>query len=140
MPNLRTRKVLRDIWNYKTRALLAVFSIAVGLSAMSTVFRARAIMARDVQETLAAINPAEATLLLAQPVDAGVLEMVHGLDAVDKALGRRTAWGRVKIGPAGDWRAIKLVAPEDYDNMPVNRLLPEPMLMLPVLPRRSHVR
>jgi len=125
MPSLRVRKVLRDIWNYKTRALLAVVSIAVGLSAMSTVFRARAILARDVQETLAAINPAEATLLLAQPVDAGVLEMVRELEEVEEALGRRTVWGRIRIGPAGDWRAIKLVAPEDYRNMPVNRLLPE---------------
>ncbi len=124
MPNLRTRKVLRDIWNNKTRALLAVVSIAAGLSAMSTVFRARAILARDVQESLAAVNPAEATLLT-QPIDAGVVERVRALGAVEEAQGRWTVWGRMRIGPAGDWRAIRLVAPEDFRDMRVNRLLPE---------------
>ena len=33
MINLRTRKVLRDIWGNKTRALLVVVSIALGLLA-----------------------------------------------------------------------------------------------------------
>jgi putative ABC transport system permease protein len=122
--NLRTRKVLRDIWGNKTRALLAVVSIAMGLLAMSTVFRARAILARDVQESLAAINPAEATLLT-QPIDHDMVDMVREIEAVEEAQGRQTVWGRVKIGPEGGWRAIKLVAPEDYDAMQVNKLLPE---------------
>jgi putative ABC transport system permease protein len=124
MRNLRARKILRDIWNNKTRALLAIVSIAAGLAAMSTVFRARAILARDVRESLAAVNPAEATLLT-QPIDVGVVEMVRGLGAVEEAQGRETVWGRTKIGPTGDWRAIRLVAPEDYADMRVNRLLPE---------------
>jgi putative ABC transport system permease protein len=124
MPNLRTRKVLHDIWDNRTRALLAIISIAVGLLAMSTVLRARAILARDVQESLAAINPAQATLLT-QPIDADVVEMVRGLEAVEEAQARQTVWGRIKAGPAGDWRAIKLVAPEDYHDMRVNKLLPE---------------
>jgi putative ABC transport system permease protein len=124
MPNLRTRKVLRDIWNNRTRALLAIVSIAVGLLAMSTVIRARAILAREVQASLAAINPAQATLLT-QPIDAAVVEMVRGLEAVEEAQGRQTVWGRIQIGPSGDWRAIKLVAPEDYLDMRVNKLLPE---------------
>lgn len=124
MTNLRTRKVLRDIWLNKTRALLAVVSIAAGLSAMSTVFRARAILTRDVRESLAAVNPAEAELLT-QPIDVRAVELVRGLAAVEEAQGRRTVWGRIKIGQAGDWLAIKLVAPEDYSDMRVNRLLPD---------------
>jgi putative ABC transport system permease protein len=124
MPNLRTRKVLHDIWNNKTRVFLAIVSIAAGLSAMSAVLRARAILAREVQESLVTINPAAATLLT-QPIDAGVVELVRGIEAVDEAQARRTVWGRIKVGPAGDWRAIKLVAPEDYGDMRVNKLLPE---------------
>ena len=124
MRNLRTRKILRDIWNNKTRALLAIVSIAAGLSAMSTVLRSRAILARDVQESLAAVNPAEATLLT-QPIGAEVLERVRALGAVEEAQGRWTVWGRMRIGPEGAWRTIKLVAPEDYRDMRVNRLLPE---------------
>jgi putative ABC transport system permease protein len=77
-----------------------------------------------VQASLAAANPAEATLLT-QPIDAGVVEMVRRLEAVEEAQGRQTVWGRMRIGPAGDWRAVKLVAPEDYRDMRVNRLLPE---------------
>lgn len=122
--NLRTRKVLRDIWGNKSRALLVVVSIALGLLAMSTVFRARAILARDVKESLAAINPAAATLLT-QPVDTGVVDSVRDIDAVEEAQGRQIIWGRIRIDPEGDWRALKLVAPDDYDDMRVNKILPE---------------
>ena len=82
--NLRTRKVLRDIWGNKARTLLVVVSIALGLLAMSTVFRARAILARDVQESLAAINPAAATLLT-QPIDTQVVDSVRDIEAVEEA-------------------------------------------------------
>jgi putative ABC transport system permease protein len=122
--NLRTRKVLCDIWSNKTRAMLVVASIALGLLAMSTVFRARAILARDVQESLAAINPANATLLT-QPVDDDVVDTVRNLEAVKDAEGRSIIWGRIRVDPAGDWRAIKLVAPDDYADMRVNKILPE---------------
>jgi putative ABC transport system permease protein len=122
--NLRTLKVLRDIWGNRTRALLVVVSIALGLLAMSTVFRARAILARDVQESLKSINPAAATILT-QPIDADVVNTVRDVEGVEEAQGRRTVWGRIKIGATGDWRAIKLVAPDDFADMRVNRIMPE---------------
>jgi putative ABC transport system permease protein len=122
--NLRTRKVLRDIWGNKTRALLVVVSIAVGLLAMSTVFRAQAILARDVQASLAASNPAEATLLT-QPIGDDTVDVARQTEEVEEAEGRQTVWGRVKAGEAGDWRTIKLVALDDYDDIRLNKIAPE---------------
>ena len=122
--NLRTRKVLRDIWGNKTRALLVIVSIAMGLLAMSTVFRAQAILARDVQASLAASNPAGATLLT-QPVGDDAVDVARQTGEVEEAQGRRTVWGRVKAGEAGDWRAIKLVAVEDYEDIRLNKITPE---------------
>ena len=122
--NLRTRKVLRDIWGNKTRALLVIVSIAVGLLAMSTVFRAQAILARDVQASLAASNPAAASLLT-QPVGDDTVEVARETGEVEEAQGRRTVWGRVKAGEEGDWRTIKLVALEDYDDIRLNKIAPE---------------
>jgi putative ABC transport system permease protein len=122
--NLRTRKVLRDIWSNKARTLLVIASIAMGLLAMSTVFRAQAILARDVQESLVASNPAGATLLT-QPVGDDTVDVARQTGAVQEAQGRRTVWGRVKTGETGDWRAIKLVAVDDYEDIQINKIVPE---------------
>ena len=124
MINLRTRKVLRDIWSNKTRALLVIVSIALGLLTMSTVFRAQAILARDVRENLAASNPAQA-ILITHPVDTDMVDVVRKTEQVQEAQGRATVWGRIQIGATGEWRTIKLVALDDYDDMRVNKIMPE---------------
>ena len=57
----RHRKILRDLNGYKTRTLLVVLSIAVGVFAVGAIMHARLILARDMTATYMAANPAHAT-------------------------------------------------------------------------------
>jgi putative ABC transport system permease protein len=122
--SLRTRKVLRDIWGSKARTLLVVVSIAVGLLAMSTVFRARTILAREIEQSLAASNPAGAAILT-PPVGGSAVDVARRTKGVEEAQGRRVEWGRIKAGESGEWRSMKLVALDGYEDMQVNRIVSE---------------
>jgi len=56
---LRSRwsKVLNDLWSNKTRTMLIVLSIAVGLFAVGTIVSAQTILSKGMAESFAAINP-----------------------------------------------------------------------------------
>ncbi|MFQ5434546.1 MAG: ABC transporter permease, partial [Anaerolineae bacterium] len=110
--NIRTRKVLRDIWFNKARTGLVIASIALGLMAISATFRAGAVFSQNLAQDLAAINPASAILLTAGADDDAVTA-VSNLPEVAAAEGRQTIWTRIQVGD--EWRALKLVALPDFD-------------------------
>ncbi len=121
MINLRSRKVLRDLWSNKPRVLLVVLSITMGLFAISTVFRAQAILARDLNESFLAINPASATLFT-QSLAEDFVDTVDNMPNVQAAEGHRTVWTRLKVGH--EWRSLRLIALSDYDDIEVNKVIP----------------
>ena len=56
----RWRKALADLWGNKTRSLLVVLSIAVGVFAVGTVLGIQQIVAHDMTVSYLAIHPAQA--------------------------------------------------------------------------------
>ncbi|MHC4621758.1 MAG: ABC transporter permease, partial [Planctomycetota bacterium] len=121
MTSLRTKKVLRDVWNNKSRVILVVISIALGLFATSSVYRSREILARELNDGFAAINPASATLLT-HSVDDASLETIDKMDGVQAVQGQHILWARIQVG--AEWRSLKLVAIPDYDDIPVDKIVP----------------
>lgn len=119
--NIRSRKVLRDIWQNKARTALVVASIAVGLMAISTTFRAQAIFTQNLNAGLAEINQASATLLT-QPVTQDVITAVADIERIAAAEGRQTIPAR--IGVAEDWRTLRLVALPDIVSGQIDKILP----------------
>jgi len=49
-------KILNDLWGNKTRTMLIVLSIAVGLFAVGTIISARSILSTEMAKSYAAIN------------------------------------------------------------------------------------
>src|SRR5919205_3973682 len=94
----RWRKVLRDLWSNKTRTLLVVLSIAVGVFAVGTIVSSRLILSSDLSANYAATNPASA-LLRTAPFDNELVETVRRMDGVGEAEGRRRVAVRIQIGP-----------------------------------------
>jgi putative ABC transport system permease protein len=117
--NIRTRKVFRDIWYNKARTGLVIASIAIGLMAISTTFRASAIFAQNLADGLEAINPASATLQTIG-VDDEVITAVSNLPSIAQAEGQQTIWARIKIGD--EWRGIKIVALPDFADMEIDKI------------------
>src|SRR5690606_911891 len=85
----RWRKVLRDLWSNKTRTLLVLLSIAVGVSAIGMVMGSQLIVDRYLPAAYAAVNPAAGTVFTLTTFDDDLVEVVRAMDEVDEAEGRR---------------------------------------------------
>ena len=58
----RWAKVLRDLWSHKTRSLLVVLSIAIGVFAIGVIAGTQTILGQQFTGTYLGTNPAHATL------------------------------------------------------------------------------
>ena len=118
----RWRKVLRDLWSNKTRTILVVLSIAVGVFAVGMIAGSRVIMQRDLAAAYADSRPYNATLYT-DWFDDDLVQVVRHMPGGSEAEGRHTIGARLKIGP-DEWRPIQLIAVPDYNDIRVNRLRP----------------
>lgn len=135
MPSPRWRKVLRDLWNNKTRTLLVVLSIAVGVFAVGMIAGAQSIIAADLPAAYNAVNPSSATLYTAT-FDDDLLATVRHVDGVRYAEGRRSNTVRVKVKaplPPGspEWRDLRLEANDHFDAVKVDIVRSEAGAWLP---------
>ena len=126
MLNPRWRKVLRDLWGNKTRTVLVVLSIAVGVFAVGMIVSTQIIMSDDLSVSYNATDPASAELY-PEPFDEELVQVVRRMEGVREAEGRRSVSVRLKVGP-DEWRTLRLDAIHDYDDMRVHKLAPEPVL------------
>jgi len=118
----RWRKVLGDLWSNKTRTILVVLSIAVGVFAIGMVGGARVILIRDLTGTWMSVNPASATLTT-EAFDDELVQIVRKMPGVSEAEARRTIAVRVRVGP-DEWKNMSLLAIPDFDDMRINTVRP----------------
>ena len=83
----RWSKVLADLWDNKTRTLLVVASIAVGVFAIGTIVNAYMILSEDMDASYAAVNPANITII-GGPFDEDFVSSVKRMEGVADAEGR----------------------------------------------------
>ncbi len=146
----RWRKVIRDLWGNKTRTLLVVLSIGVGVFAVGMVASTQVIFGRELNSSWAAVNPASASLFTG-PFDDELLYTVRNMPEVEEADARRTFSVRFKNGPmelhrtsesgngteaqqqapaqpgleANRWRSLEIVSYLDYDDIRIYHISPE---------------
>jgi len=120
----RWYKVLNDLWGNKTRTVLIVLSITVGLFAVGTIVSARTILSTEMDKSYAAINPCSSTVRTIEPFDKDFVRSVRDMKDVEDADARRTIDVRIQVGP-GEWRNLKIFAVSDYDDIRVNKIWPE---------------
>ena len=118
----RWRKVFRDLWYNKTRTLLVVFSIAIGVFAVGMVLHTNLLVAERVREDYNESRPASATLY-ASGIDDDMVQTVKNMPNVAEAEGRSSVTVRVQVG-ADEWAPIEFTAFSDPTNIRINRVLP----------------
>ncbi len=118
----RWRKVLRDIWVNKTRTLLVVLSVAVGVFAIGMVATSYHVLFRDLGDTWLAARPASATLFT-QPFDEDLVEAVRAMPGVGWAEGRRIINVRAWDGEA--WKDLQVIAVKNFEDIRLNVFTPE---------------
>jgi len=114
----RWYKVFRDLSLHKTRTLLVVLSIAVGVFAFGAVVAARDNILHELHDSYLSINPAGA-IITTEPFDDELVEAVGRMEAVAQAEGRRTVPARIQIGP-NEWYDLELFVLPDDGQMTVN--------------------
>lgn len=117
----RWRKVLADLWGNKTRTVLVVLSIAVGVFAVGMIAGAGTIMTRDLRAQYAATSPSSGQIFTRDPFDDELVNTIRRLRGVREAEGRRIVQARYQAGP-GLWREIQLNALRDYKEIRVNTI------------------
>jgi putative ABC transport system permease protein len=125
----RWSKVLADLWDNKTRTLLVVLSIAVGVFAIGTIANAFTILSVDMGASYASVNPANITIIT-EPFDDNFLNSVRGMPGVKDAEGRHHLTVGVILGgkPA---KSLELVAIKDFAESKINLLEPVEGRLIP---------
>jgi putative ABC transport system permease protein len=119
----RWRKIWGDLRVNKTRTLLVVMSIVVGIFAIGSISGTSAILNREVQDLWQDVDPASASLITAT-FDESVAEQIEAMPEVEAVQVRRSYDARVQTAE-GEFTDIRLFAVPDYENMRLNLIQPE---------------
>lgn len=119
----RWRKVWRDLLANKTRTLLVIVSIAIGVFAVGAIAGANLLLNRELRTAYLATNPASATLYVS-PFTDELIDVVRRVPGVEDAEGRRTIRVRFQVAP-DDWRLLELIVISDFDDMRIHQVYPE---------------
>jgi putative ABC transport system permease protein len=119
----RWAKVLRDLWEHKTRTLLVVLSIAVGVFAVGMIASTQQILSRQLMASYLGVNPGNA-VIATTPFDEELLKSVRRMPEVEDAAARLSVITRASLAP-GRWRDLTLFALPDYENITINKVAPE---------------
>jgi putative ABC transport system permease protein len=117
----RWYKVIHDLIGNKTRTLLIVLSMAVGLFAIGIILSARSILSEGLARSFAAIHPSSGTVRTIEPFDEDFLQSVRSMPEVQDADARRNVSARVEVAP-GEWKNITLFVIADYNDIRVNKV------------------
>jgi putative ABC transport system permease protein len=114
------QKVVRDLWQEKTRTTLVVMAMALGIAAFAAVLSSYAILTRELNAGYLATNPASFTLRTDE-VDGPLLEALASHPGIAGIQTRRTLSGRIKAGHGG-WRRLILFVLPDFRDMRISTI------------------
>ena len=117
---LHLRKIAADVWFNKTRTLLVVLTIAIGVFAVGSIFRSWSILSSNLSESYQSANPAN-TILFASEFHDGLVESIRKMPDVQDVEGRRTLAARIQVAEQ-EWRSIDFIVLADFNDLRVNKI------------------
>lgn len=114
------KKAVRDFWQERTRTVLVVLAIALGIAAFAAVMSSYAILTRELDRGYLATNPASAVFRM-DAIDDELIRTVLSDGSISDAEPRRVVSAQIKSGPI-QWRNLMLFAVKDYGNVRVSTL------------------
>ncbi len=115
----RWRKVLRDLWSNKTRTILVLLSIAVGVTAIGMVLGAQGIVDRSLPDAYAAVHPSDGLIFCITTFDDDMIASINAMPEIESAEGRRFVNVRF-LDATGNWYNMQLNAIPNYKEMDIN--------------------
>jgi len=120
----RWYKVLNDLRGNKTRTVLIVLSIAVGLFAVGMIASSQVTLSTEMARSFAAIQPSSGTVRTLEFFGEGFVQSVRRMEGVADVEARCVIPARVQ-NPSGQWQDISIFAVADYNAMRVNKIWPQ---------------
>ena len=121
--NVRRSKVLRDLLVNKSRSLLVILAVAVGVAAFGLMITGRVVLDENLRDGYASTQPAHAILSLT-PFNNDLLRHVQSLDYVLSAQARRVDQARVLAGP-DTWLSFEIQTLPDFKSVSIDKLMLE---------------
>jgi putative ABC transport system permease protein len=118
----RWSKIFKDMWGSKSRSLLVIFSIAVGVAAVGMINNAANIIRRDLLGPFQAGNPALLQIFVS-PFQEDLSRAVEGMREIETVQARRVLGAQLITG-AGEQEDLSLNVVPDYNDIQVNRFAP----------------
>jgi putative ABC transport system permease protein len=113
----RWKKVYRDLWINRSRTVLIILSIAVGVFAIGLIGMSQLALLESLKDQYAAMRPADAILQTEPMLDEDFVESICHMRGVDEAEGRRYLLLRISLdGKGATWRDLTLYALQDYND------------------------
>lgn len=119
----RWTKLFRDIWINRSRSILVVLSIAVGVFAIGMIASTRQALSSSLQSQYLGIRPADAILQTDPVLDDDFVASIRNMKGVVDAEGRRSL--ALRLSPQGDgatWRDMTLYSLADYQDQHLFKL------------------
>lgn len=121
--NVRRAKVLRDLLVNKSRSLLVILAVAVGVAAFGLMITGRVVLEENLRDGYAGTQPAH-TILSLSPFDRSLLKHVQALDYVLSADARRVEQARV-LADADTWLSLQIDTLPNFNSVSINKLIAE---------------
>ena len=119
----RWNKVLHDIWDNKSRSLLVIFTLAIGIAAVGMINNTARIMKRDLFGGFADTNPASININIS-PFPKELASSVTALREVELAEARRTVSAYTRDAKTARHN-LHLVSVPDFKKIQINRIIVE---------------
>jgi putative ABC transport system permease protein len=116
--SVRRSKILRDLLVNKSRSLLIILAVAIGVAAFGLMISGRIVLEKNLRDVYAATNPAQATLSLS-PFNDDLLKFIQSMDSVSSAQAERVDQARIFSSTDG-WLSFEIHSLPDSSS--INKL------------------
>src|SRR6266545_853849 len=127
--SVRSTKILRDLLVNKSRSLLVIHAVGVGVAAFGLMITGRVVLEENLRDEYVGTQPAHAILSLSA-FDSGLLKHVRALDYVRSVQARRVDQARILSGP-DTWLSFEIHTLSDFESTSINKLTLDSQMPLP---------
>ncbi|MEW6651791.1 MAG: FtsX-like permease family protein, partial [Chloroflexota bacterium] len=114
---IRWKKVYRDLWNNRSRTILVILSIAVGVFAIGLISATRQALVESLNAQFVAIQPADIILKTEPGLSRDFVSGIRNMRGVREAEGRRSLALRISMDGKGEtWRDLTVYSMDDYND------------------------
>ena len=114
------KKVMRDLFKDKRRAILSLLAILIGTMMFGIAIFSHEIVPREISNTYLAMTPASASVVVDR-VDERLIELTEGFDGIAFFEQRAAHQLRAQVGE-NEWAPFHLFSASNFDELQIGRL------------------